>query len=128
MRTLTTTALAATAMLVLSAGYANAADVAKGKSVFNKCKSCHSLVAGKKGIGPSLAGVFGRKAGALEDYKYSKAMAEAGAGGLVWTEDTIKAYLEKPKEYIKGNKMAFVGLKKDSERDDIVAFLKDATK
>lgn len=120
--------LLATAILAVSVGYASAADVKKGKRVFNKCKACHSLVAGKKGIGPSLHGVFGRTAGTLEKYKYSKAMKAAGAGGKVWNEETITAYLANPKKYIKGNKMAFAGLKKKSDQENIIAFLKEATK
>lgn len=120
--------LLATVILAVSVGYASAADVKKGKRVFNKCKACHSLVANKKGIGPSLHGVFGRTAGTLEKYKFSKAMVAAGAAGKVWNEETIAAYLAAPKKYIKGNKMAFAGLKKQSDLDNVIAFLKEATK
>lgn len=111
-----------------SIGYANAADVSKGKRVFNKCKACHTLVAGKHRIGPSLAGVFGRKAGTVEKYKYSKAMKKAGNGGLVWSEKTLSEYLIKPRTFIKGTKMTFAGLKKKSDIDNLMAFLKEATK
>lgn len=119
---------AAAVLAVSSIGYANAADVAKGKKVFNKCKACHTLVAGKHRIGPSLAGVFGRKAGTTPKYKFSKAMKKAGAGGLVWTPETMSAYLKKPRTYIKGTKMTFAGLKKQSDKDNLMAFLKEATK
>ncbi len=110
-------------------------DAAKGKKVFNKCKACHKLVAGKKAIGPSLHGMFGRTAGASKGYKYSKDMEAAGAKGLVWSEKTIDAFLTKPKPFIgtaigKKNgriKMAFGGLKKASDRADIIAYLKKAT-
>jgi cytochrome c2 len=119
----------ATAILLFSSiGYANAADAGKGKRVFNKCKSCHTLVAGKHRIGPSLAGIFGRKAGGASKYKYSKAMKKAGAGGLVWDEKTMAEYLPKPRKFVKGTKMTFAGLKKKSDIDNLMAFLKEATK
>lgn len=115
-------------LAVASIGYANAGDVAKGKKVFNKCKACHTLIAGKHRIGPSLAGVFGRTAGSAKKYKFSKAMKKAGAGGLVWDEKTMAAYLMKPRKYIKGTKMTFAGLKKPVQIENLMAFLKEATK
>jgi cytochrome c2 len=121
-------AAVATVSVVISMGYANAADVQKGKRVFNKCKACHTLVADKHRIGPSLAGVFGRKAGTATKYKYSKAMKKAGGGGLVWTEETMAAYLVKPRAFIKGTKMTFAGLKKPTDITNLMGFLKEATK
>ncbi len=115
-------------VLSVSATYAHSADVAKGKKVFNKCKACHSLNAGKNGIGPSLAGLFGRTAGTTEKYKFSKAMSEAGSKGLVWNDKTLTDYLKKPRDYVKGTKMTFAGLNKASDLENIIAFLKDATK
>lgn len=126
-KTLSLTATIAV-LAVSSIGYANAADIKKGKKVFNKCKACHTLVADKHRIGPSLAGVFGRKAGAAGKYRYSKAMKKAGAGGLVWTEKTLAAYLVKPRAYIKGTKMTFAGIKKPKDMANLMAFLKEATK
>ena len=96
-------------------------DAAKGKKVFNKCKACHSLEEGKRKVGPSLHGIIGREAGQMEGYKYSKAMMESG---VVWTEENIDAYLAKPKEFMPGNKMVFVGLKKPEQRQDVIAYLK----
>lgn len=125
-------ALSLTAMIAVlsisAIGSANAADVEKGKKVFNKCKACHTLAAGKHRIGPSLAGVFGRKAGTVDKYNFSKAMTAAGEGGLVWSEKTLSEYLVKPRDYIKGNKMTFAGLNKPSDIEDLVAFLKEAAK
>lgn len=114
--------------LSLSTTYAHSADVAKGKRVFNKCKACHNLKAGKNGIGPSLHGLFGRKAGTAENYRYSKAMEQAGEKGIVWNEDTLSEYLKKPRAYVKGTKMTFAGLKKESDIENLLAFLKEATK
>ena len=116
-------ALALVAATVLASGSALAGDAAKGKKVYNKCKACHSLKAGKNKIGPSLNGVIGRAAGAVEGYKYSKAMMESG---LTWDDETLAKYLEKPKKFIPGNKMAFAGLKKEKQRDDVIAYLKEA--
>ena len=110
--------------LVFAAGPALAdGDAKAGKKVFNKCKTCHALEAGKNKLGPSLNGIFGRKAGAVEGFKYSQAMLDSG---VVGDEATIEAYLAKPKEYIPGNKMVFVGLKKEDDREDVIAYLKQA--
>jgi len=107
---------------------ANAADAAKGKKVFNKCRACHALAAGKHRIGPSLNGVLGRKAGTAEKYRYSKAMVKAGAGGLVWDEKSLGEYLKKPRAFVKGTKMIFPGLKKQTDLANLMAFLKEAAK
>lgn len=125
MRKLLLLALTLTAIAPLMVGAAEAADTKKGKKVFNKCKACHSLVAGKKKIGPSLNGLFGRKAGTVKGFKYSKAMIKAG---VVWNDETVDKYLTKPKKFIPKTKMVFSGLKKKAQRDDLIAYLKEATK
>lgn len=109
----------------LVSGVAMAGDVKKGKKGFKKCKACHALVAGKNKVGPTLAGIFGRTSGTVEGFKYSPAMKDAG---IVWTEETMDAFLAKPKKYIKGTKMAFPGMKKEAKRKDLIAYLKEATK
>ena len=117
------------AILALSSmGSSNAADMAKGKKVYNKCRACHTLVAGKHRIGPSLSGVFGRTAGTAQRYKFSKAMKKAGTGGLVWQIETLSKFLVKPRKYVKGTKMAFAGLKKPSDVKNLLTFLKEAAK
>ncbi len=121
-------AVAAAAAILAPLARADAADAKAGSAVFNKCKACHSLAAGKNMVGPSLHGLFGRTAGTADKYNYSKPMKAAGAGGLVWTDKTIAEYLKSPKDFVKGNKMTFIGLKKDSEIENLLAFLKDATK
>ena len=109
----------------------------KGKKVFNKCGICHITAAtGAKKLGPPLAGIFGRKAGSLEGYKYSNDFKAAGEKGLVWTEETFLAYMENTKAFIgsfigkksASTKMVFSGLKTKAERDDLLAYLKEATK
>ena len=115
--------------VLLASGQASAADVAKGKKVFNKCKACHSLVAGKKKVGPSLHGVFGRTAGTLKGFKFSKAMKAAGSDRkIVWDAKTLDEYLAKPRKFIPKTRMVFPGLKKEADRQNLLAYLKEATK
>ena len=101
-----------------------AADAAKGKRIFNKCKSCHVANKKKNRVGPHLVGLFGRKAGTVEKYKYSKAMK---AAGFEWDEIRLNEYLTNPKKYVKGTKMAFAGLKKKADRENVIAYLKKET-
>lgn len=99
-------------------------DVANGEKIFNKCKTCHTLEAGKNKVGPSLQGVIGRTAGTADKFKYSEAMKNAGAGGLVWNEETLDKYLAGPKELVPANKMPFPGLPKPEDRADVIAYIK----
>ena len=102
-------------------GGAYAGDADAGKKVFNKCKACHTVNAGGKNrVGPNLHGVVGRAAGAVEGFKYSKAMADSG---VTWTEDQLDAYLENPRKAMKGTKMAFPGLKKADDRANVIAYI-----
>ncbi len=105
---------------------AQAQDAAAGKKVFAKCTACHDAASPKDKIGPSLMGVVGRTAGTLESYasKYSANMKEAGAGGLVWDDANLTAYLRDPKAVIPKGKMAFPGLKKDEDLANVIAYLK----
>ncbi len=122
--------LASLAAIVFSvSAQAAEPDVDKGKKVFRKCKACHEVKKEKNKVGPHLINLFGRKAGLMEGYKFSKAMKAKGADeGLVWNDETLDAYLTKPKDYIKGTKMAFPGLKKEKDRVNIIAYLKTFSK
>lgn len=112
--------------LMLAAGPVAAQDVDKGAKVFKKCKACHQVGEGASNrVGPHLNGVFGRNAGALDDFKYSKSMARAGADGLIWTAETLDAFLENPKSLVSGTRMSFRGLKKAEQRADLLAYLRD---
>ncbi len=114
------------AALICLGGTAMAQDAANGEKIFAKCKACHQVGDGaKNGVGPTLNGVIGRKAGTGEGFKYSAAMIAAGAEqNIVWTVENIDKYLENPRDFIKNNKMAFVGLKKPEERADVIEYLK----
>lgn len=96
-------------------------DPAQGEKTFRLCMTCHVIEPGGKKIGPSLYGVVGREAGSLEGFKYSDAMANAG---IVWTEENLDKYLANPREFIPGNRMAFAGLRKQEDRDNVIAYLK----
>lgn len=111
-------------MLMAAAPAGAAGDPDKGAEVFKKCAACHQVGDGARSkIGPHLNGVVGRTAGTLDGFKYSKAMVDAGANGLVWTPGAIDAYLTSPREAVKGNKMAFSGLKDAADRADVTAYL-----
>jgi cytochrome c len=99
-------------------------DAEAGEKVFNKCKACHVADEPQNRVGPHLVGLFGRQAGSVEGFKYSDAMKESG---VTWDEATIAEYIADPRGYIKGNRMAFVGLKDEEEIADLIAYLKEAT-
>jgi cytochrome c len=113
--------------VLLAAAFAprvRGADVEKGKAAFEQCAACHSLDGSGDYDGPSLKGIIGRKAGALEDYRYSAAMKRSD---VTWDAATLDKYIADPQAFIAGNRMAFAGLANQAERDDLVAFLTVAT-
>ena len=98
--------------------------VSKGEKVFKKCKACHQVGDGAQNkTGPILTGIVGSPAGAVEGFKYSDAMQDAASAGLVWTSEELSAFLVKPKDYMKGTKMSFAGLKKETDQAAIIAYL-----
>ncbi len=103
-------------------------DATAGATVFKKCAICHIVDTDKNKVGPSLNGLFGRKAGTHPDFAYSAGMKAAGDGGLVWDETTLRDYLHNPRMKVKGTKMAFVGLKGDQDITDLIAYLKQYSK
>ncbi len=115
---------AALSLAVAASGPAAAADLEAGAKVFKKCKACHTIEAGGKNkIGPNLAGIFGREAALVEGYKYSKALRESG---ITWDDATMIEWLTNPKQMLKGNKMAFPGLRKEEDIANVIAYMKDA--
>ncbi len=99
-------------------------DAEKGEKVFKKCKACHQVGEGAKNrVGPILNGIVGKAAGSDEEFKYSDALAEKAAEGLVWDEASLTEFLAKPKNFIKGTKMSFAGLRKDDDIENLIAYL-----
>ena len=100
-------------------------SAAEGAKVFKKCAACHSIAeGGGNKIGPALWGVLGRLAGSVPDYKYSKAMA---AHGKNWSFEEMNGFLIKPKDWIKGTKMSYAGLKKAKERAAVILYMNENT-
>ena len=101
------------------------ASVADGEKIFKKCAACHSIAkSGGNKIGPALWGVLGRQAGSVSDYKYSKTMA---THGKQWTFEEMNSFLTKPKDWIKGTKMSFVGLKSEKDRAAVILYMNENT-
>jgi cytochrome c len=114
------TMLGAAIMAMVAAGAAQAADAAHGKLVFQTCAACHTDK--PDAIGPSLRGVYGRKSGSLDDFRYSNAMLRAN---LVWDDANLRDYIKDPQAKVKGNRMPFAGLSDAKDIDDVIAYLKD---
>ena len=94
-----------------------------GAKVFKKCAACHSIAqGGANKIGPALWGVLGRKVGSISDYKYSKAII---AHGKPWAFEEMNGFLIKPKDWIKGTKMSFAGLKDSKERAAVILYMNE---
>lgn len=99
--------------------------VQRGERLYRRCIACHTLGQGEKHkVGPNLYGVFGQVAGSREDFNYSKAMK---ASDIVWTDETLSAYIQRPSAYIPGNRMSFVGIKKEEDRAAVIAYMKVKT-
>lgn len=117
--------VAVLAGLALAAGaHAQTGDAARGEQLWRKCASCHTLEAnGRNRAGPRLHGLFGRTAGSVPDFDYSDALRQSG---IVWTDQTLDAYLKDAEAFVPGTKM-YGGLSQDNDRTDLLAFLRRAT-
>ncbi len=105
---------------VIGSAAAQDGDVEAGKRVYRQCQACHAIEEGQNRVGPSLYNVIGRTAGSIEGFRYSPAHKKSG---IVWTAETLDPYLENPRTYIPGNRMAFAGLRNPKQRADVIAFL-----
>jgi cytochrome c len=100
-------------------------DADRGAEVFRQCVACHQVGEGAENrTGPHLNGVFGRRAGAIEDFRYSQSMERAYGDGLVWDVERLDAYIENPRVLITGTRMSFDGVKDADARHDLLAFLR----
>tara|TARA_B110000971_G_scaffold71098_1_gene72927 strand:- start:45 stop:614 length:570 start_codon:yes stop_codon:yes gene_type:complete len=96
-------------------------DATSGEKIFKKCAACHSInKGGANKIGPALYNVVGRKVGGVADYKYSKTLASYGKE---WTFEELNGFLLKPATYLKGTKMSYAGLRKETDRASIIKYL-----
>jgi cytochrome c len=112
--------------LAIASGAARAdVDAARGEKRFDECAACHSVERGVNNVGPTLAGVFGRKAGELADFRYSAAMRRSG---ITWTAETLDAFITDPQHMVPANRMPYAGLTDATERADLIAFLQKAAK
>ncbi|MGH6881009.1 c-type cytochrome [Hypericibacter sp.] len=105
------------------AGEMPAGDPVRGETIYHKCQGCHSI--DRNRVGPKHMGLFGRKAGSLPDFNYSEAMKNSG---IVWSEQTLDAFLADPRAMVPGTKMTYAGVKNAQDRADLIAYLKEATK
>jgi cytochrome c len=113
-------------MTLLLIGAARAdGDAARGEAKFQDCAACHKLEAGANNVGPSLHGVFTRKAGELADFRYSPAIKRSG---ITWTPETLDKFIADPQALVPGNRMPYAGMASASDRADLIAYLQKATK
>lgn len=103
---------------------AQAGDADAGSKVFRKCAACHNAEEPKNKVGPHLVGIIERPIASLEDYKYSKAMIAFAEADKVWNEELMREYFAAPRAVVRGTRMAFVGLKKQKDLDNLIAYFK----
>ena len=119
---------ASATVLLLASGLASPAhaegDLARGEVLFKECAACHKLDAGVNEVGPSLHGIFSRKAAELGDFRYSPAMKRSG---VTWTPETLDKYLADPQAFIPANRMPYAGMANAADRADLIAYLQKAT-
>jgi cytochrome c len=99
-------------------------DAARGEARFQDCAACHRLEAGVNNVGPSLHGIFARKAGEIADFRYSPAIKRSG---IVWTPETLDKFITDPQALVPGNRMPYAGMANASDRADLIAYLAKAS-
>ena len=117
-------ATAALSVLLLT-GVAHAdGDAVRGEARFQDCAACHRLEAGANSVGPSLHGIFTRKAAEIADFRYSPAIKRSG---IVWTPETLDKFITDPQALVPGNRMPYAGMANASDRADLIAYLTKAS-
>ena len=99
-------------------------DTVRGEAKFQDCAACHKLEAGVNNVGPSLHGIFARKAGEIADFRYSPAMKRSG---ITWTPETLDTFIADPQAVIPANRMPYAGISSASDRADLIAYLLKAS-
>jgi len=113
-------------VLLAAAGAARAeGDAARGEKRFEECATCHTTERGVNNVGPSLNGLFERKAGEIADFRYSPALKKSG---ITWTPQTLDTFIADPQKQVPGNRMPFAGMPDAADRADLIAYLQKATK
>ena len=119
-------ALLGAAALVAATGTAHAqGDAARGEKLFEQCHACHSIERGANEVGPTLFGMFDRKAGELDDFRYSPALKRSG---ITWTAQTLDEFVADPQKKVPGNRMPYAGMPDARERADLIAYLQKVAK
>jgi cytochrome c len=122
-RTRATASALVLSLLLVASAHAEG-DAARGETLFKECAACHKLQAGANEVGPSLHGIFSRKAGELGDFRYSPAMKRSGVS---WTAETLNKYVADPQAFIPANRMPYAGMSNAADRADLIAYLQKAT-
>jgi cytochrome c len=113
-------------LMVVLIGSARAdGDAARGEARFQDCAACHKLEAGNNNVGPSLHGIFERKAGALSDFRYSPAMKRSG---ISWTPESLDKFITDPQAMVPANRMPYAGMANPGDRADLIAYLQKMSK
>jgi cytochrome c len=113
-------------VLLAAAGAARAeGDAARGEKRFEECATCHTTERGVNNVGPSLSGLFERKAGEIAEFRYSPALKKSG---ITWTPQTLDTFIADPQKQVPGNRMPYAGLPDAADRADLIAYLQKATK
>jgi cytochrome c len=116
--------MALAVMALAGAAQADDGAVVRGEARFADCAACHRLEPGVNNVGPSLHGIFSRKAGEVVDFRYSPAMKRSG---IVWTPETLEKFITDPQAMVPGNRMPYAGMINANDRADLIAFLLKAT-
>ncbi len=128
MRLTALVALAAIAAAPLLPAAAQEGDAEAGRRVFAQCRACHIVDASpRNGVGPNLAGLWGRRAASREGFRYSADMVALGGRGHVWNEETLRAYLTDPKAVVPAGSMAFAGIRNPEQLTNLIAWLRANT-
>jgi len=120
------TVAAVVTTFVLAAGMARAqGDPKRGEKIFEKCRACHAIDGGANEVGPGLRGVFGRRAGERDDFRYSPALKRSG---IIWTEGTLDTFIADSQATVPANRMPYAGMPTAADRGDLIAYLQKASK